>query len=45
MTSPACSSCGLERAVLVVLRSPRGEYQLCVECWAPGKPLIRSARK
>lgn len=28
----ACASCGRPAVVLVTLRSPRGEYQLCRQC-------------
>lgn len=40
-----CASCGAVRCVLIVLRSPRGEYQLCSECYLPGKPVVKIETK
>lgn len=40
-----CASCDSLRRVLIVLRSPRGEYQLCPECYLPGKPVVKIEKK
>lgn len=43
-TSATCSSCDRTTPAVVVLNSPRGEYQLCITCFAPGKPPIATQR-
>lgn len=46
-TAGRCSNpmCNAKRCVMIVLRSPRGEYQLCSECYLPGKPAVKIERK